>query len=386
MTLARLLRHLRSSEPVLATGDPNAFPVRDVQEVRAGQVPPRDVLLLVGRSQDLVGLSRLGPRPILVAAPLLETHADELERLAGIGAVVIAWPERVPLDLAARIQQLLETERARGDVPGDAIARARQDLIEDVVLRRYQDPDANRRRARALGIELDVLRAVLVIGFVDFERFYVQHESEGELYFQRLKGEVLMVARRVAMREQPHATIVPHGEGALAIVERDPHALGRELAAALRKELRFVPIVVAGGSEDEAPDGLARSYREAMAALQLRRRLRLRERYVAFQDLTGFALLQQVERSPELLPLLHHELAPLVAADVGRKPVLIETLAAYYDAGSSLKAAAEAIGIHPKTLRYRLDRIESILGQGTVSGEKRLLLHLASKVHLWRQG
>lgn len=386
MNLAHLLRHLRSSEPVLATGDPNLFPVRDVQELRAGHVPPRDVLLLVGRAEDLAGLARLGPRPILVASPLLEAYPDELERLAAVGAVVVALPERIPLDLAARIQQYLERSRARGDVAGDAIARARQDLIEDVVLRRYQDPEANRRRAHALGIELDVLRAVLVIGFVDFERFYVQHESEGELYFQRVKGQVLMVARREAMREQPHATIVPHGEGALAIVERDPHALGRELAAALRKELRFVPIVVAGGSEDSEPDGLARSYREAMAALQLRRRLRLRERYVAFQDLTGFALLQQVECSPDLMPLLHNELAPLVAAELGRKPALVETLAAYYDAGSTLKAAADAIGIHPKTLRYRLDRIDSILGEGTVSGEKRLLLHLACKVHLWRQG
>lgn len=386
MNLAHLLRQLRPWEPTVATGDPNLFPVRDLQEVREGQVPPRDVLLLVGRAEDLAGLARLGPRPILVAAPLLEARPDELARLADVGAVVISWPERIPLDLAARIHQYLASERARGDVAGDAIARARQDLIEDVVLRRYQDPDANRRRARALGIELDVLRAVLVIGFVDFERFYVQHESEGELYFQRLKGQLLLLARREVTRDQPHATVVPHGEGALAIVERDPHTIGRELASALRKELRFVPIVVAGGSEDEEVDGLARSYREAMAALQLRRRLRLRERYVAFQDLTGFALLQQVERSPELMPLLDHELAPLLAAEHGRKPALVETLAAFYDAGSTLKAAADAIGIHPKTMRYRLDRIEAILGEGTVAGEKRLLLHLACKVHLWRQG
>lgn len=107
---------------------------------------------------------------------------------------------------------------------------------------------------------------------------------------------------------------------------------------------------------------------------------------MAFRDLTGFALLQRVERSSELSPLLEAELAPLLDAEYSRKPVLVESLAAYYDAGSSLKAAAEAIGIHPKTLRYRLDRIDEILGEGTVAGEKRLLLHLAAKVHLWRQG
>ena len=385
MNVARLLRLLGEPRAEIRCGDPTSFAVRSVEQLRADRIPPRDALLLVGARADLKDLARLGPRPILAAAEHLVDTPDDVARLEEAGAVVVAWPEPIPLDLAARVQLRL-TSTNDGSLPGDAIARARQDLVEDVVLGRYRDPEANLRRARALGIELQSLQAVLLVGFVDFERFYVQHEAQGELFFQRLKGQMLTTARREATRQQPNATVVPHGEGALVLLERDPDAVGVELARVLRQELRFVPLVVAGGAPGDGADGLVRSYGEAQSALQLRKRLRLRERYVAFRDLTGFALLQRVERSSELAPLLHAELAPLLDAEYGRRPVLVESLAAYYDAGSSLKAAADAIGIHPKTLRYRLDRIDEILGEGTVSGEKSLLLHLAAKVHLWRQG
>lgn len=383
MDVARLLRLLGEAAAEVVCGDPKAFAVRGVEQYRPGRIPPRDVLLFVAPG-DLTGLARLGPRPILASSEDVAAAPAELARLDEAGAALVAWPGPIPLDLAARVHGLV-APTSEPTLPGDAIARARQDLVEDVVLGRYRDAEANLRRARALGIELQSLRAVLLIGFVDFERFYVQHEEKGELFFQRLKGQLLTAVRREATGHQPTATVVPHGEGALVLLERDPDGVGADLAQLLRRELRFVPLVVAGGSPAHGVDGLMRSYGEAQSALQLRKRLRLRERYVAFRDLTGFALLQRVERSPELAPLLEAELAPLLDAEYGRKPVLVESLAAYYDAGSSLKAAAEAIGVHPKTLRYRLDRIDEILGEGTVAGEKRLLLHLAARVHLWTQ-
>ena len=63
--------------------------------------------------------------------------------------------------------------------------------------------------------------------------------------------------------------------------------------------------------------------------------------------------------------------------------MLVETIAAYFDSGGSLKRAAATLGIHPKTLRYRLDRAEDILGPGSLEGDKRLLYHLAARYILW---
>jgi DNA-binding PucR family transcriptional regulator len=47
-------------------------------------------------------------------------------------------------------------------------------------------------------------------------------------------------------------------------------------------------------------------------------------------------------------------------ADTG--PVLIDTLAAYLESGSSVEAAARLLFVHPNTVRYRLRRIVDLSG------------------------
>jgi len=142
-------------------------------------------------------------------------------------------------------------------------------------------------------------------------------------------------------------------------------------------------VAVAAGLPKDELAGLAYSYREARMALTLRKRLRMRERFVAFREVTGSALLEQIVQTPEIASLLSAELRPLQEAEYSRKPVLVETLAAYFDTGGSLKRAAAALRIHPKTLRYRLDKVEEILGHGALDGEKRLLYYLAARYTLW---
>lgn len=381
VTLDDLLRHLDVPGVLVVCGDPQAFVVRSVAQWRTGAVPPRDAWTMVDGTTALEAVSRAGPRAVLASSRVVDAAPSACAALEAAGAVVIAWPDAIPLDLSARVQAWIHANDA--DVPGDALLRARQDLVEDLVLGRYRDVDANVRRGRSLGVFLDALHAVIVVGFVDFERFYLRHEERGEAYFQRLKNAILATTRRVVGQHQTRATVVPHGEGAIALLERADDGVGLALAEALRSEVRFVPLVVAAGSEIEGSDRWARSYDEAMAALRLRARLQLRERFVAFRDVTEFALLERVAAVPAIASMLEAELAPLLDGEYGRKPILVETLAAYYDGGSSLKAAAEALGIHPKTLRYRLDRIDEVLGPGTIAGEKRLLLHLAARVHLW---
>jgi DNA-binding PucR family transcriptional regulator len=59
---------------------------------------------------------------------------------------------------------------------------------------------------------------------------------------------------------------------------------------------------------------------------------------------------------------------------------LIHTLDVFLDTGNSHKQTARLLGIHPKTLKYRLERIEEILGGDVWRAEQRLSLHLAVKL------
>lgn len=55
-------------------------------------------------------------------------------------------------------------------------------------------------------------------------------------------------------------------------------------------------------------------------------------------------------------------LGPLADYDEQRDGALLKTLQAYFDANCSQKEAAEAMPVHHKTLRYRLDKIEELMG------------------------
>ncbi|HEY0396743.1 MAG TPA: helix-turn-helix domain-containing protein, partial [Acidimicrobiia bacterium] len=48
-------------------------------------------------------------------------------------------------------------------------------------------------------------------------------------------------------------------------------------------------------------------------------------------------------------------------------PQLLESLAAYLDADQNVNAAAEALHVHPNSLRYRLGRVEELLGRSVRS-------------------
>jgi DNA-binding PucR family transcriptional regulator len=64
---------------------------------------------------------------------------------------------------------------------------------------------------------------------------------------------------------------------------------------------------------------------------------------------------------------------PLVAAG----DVLVETVAAFLDAGGALEATARALFVHAKTVRYRLRRVAEVCGEAPTDARGALTLRLA---------
>jgi hypothetical protein len=385
-----ILEHLLAALPDtcgVVSGDAAQLDVQRVLEVPASpQAALPGTLYLVPDAAAAAAASWLARRrDVALLAPEAAVHA-----LGGPDqrAVLVALQgERVPLDLAARVQRAL-VEVGGAELTAGSVAVARQDLIDDVLHQRFNDPHAVLTRARGLGLELAEARMVLVAAIDDVERFYLAHVDEGEPFIQRVKGALALVVRRAAQRFDPRAPVALLGDAAVALIT-DPDAAPRiaaDAARAARRELRLAPVAVATGTAKEPWTALGASYREARLALELRRRLRLPKRDVAFAEVTGAALLHLLDAASEVKELLAFELAPLLDADRVHRTRLVETLAAWFDAGSSLKGAAAALSVHPKTLRYRLDRIADLLGPDALAGEKRVLYYLAAKWWLWHNG
>ena len=79
---------------------------------------------------------------------------------------------------------------------------------------------------------------------------------------------------------------------------------------------------------------------------------------------------------------MRSELGPVLADDrFGGE--LIETLQAYFDAGENVTAAARRLHLATRTVAYRLEKIESLLGH-PLDGEDGRRLSIALMVHRLR--
>ncbi|MER6043587.1 helix-turn-helix domain-containing protein, partial [Streptomyces sp. NPDC001856] len=70
----------------------------------------------------------------------------------------------------------------------------------------------------------------------------------------------------------------------------------------------------------------------------------------------------------------------LIRADLAGGGELVRTLAAYFDTGGDVTAAAGRLVVHPNTLRYRIVRLRERDGVDVDDPDTRLLLTLAARL------
>jgi len=147
----------------------------------------------------------------------------------------------------------------------------------------------------------------------------------------------------------------------------------REVGAASR----FVPPMgthLAIGEPAHGVDGFRLTHRQAWNVYRIIRH--------APQPVTlhaDVALLTLTLQDPALArEFVHRELGPLAEHDE-RNAILIETLRAYFAAGQNAASAAAALGVHNRTVLYRLRSIEDRLGYPL--GARRDELAVAVRLH-----
>jgi DNA-binding PucR family transcriptional regulator len=119
-------------------------------------------------------------------------------------------------------------------------------------------------------------------------------------------------------------------------------------------------------------DGIRQGYREARRALELS---------ASRGAIVGFypsLVLDDVFDPANMSScrLVRESLGKLLdRGAVGRR--YVDTLAAYFSAGMSLKVAAASLGIHPNSLLYRLRQIQKISGVDIDDAEQRMRVEIA---------
>lgn len=102
---------------------------------------------------------------------------------------------------------------------------------------------------------------------------------------------------------------------------------------------------------------------------------------VHVDDLKARSVLLRLRDLAESRPdLLDGRLAPLLASDRERGTSYVATLQAFLDCLGDVRAAADAVVVHPNTFRYRLRRLSELAGLDLDDPVERLVAHL--QLHL----
>ncbi|MET9871316.1 helix-turn-helix domain-containing protein, partial [Streptomyces sp. NPDC006386] len=195
------------------------------------------------------------------------------------------------------------------------------------------------------------------------------------------------VMESAAARAGEAVLVVPEGER-LVVLAADGGAAAAacaEYAAALETARAGVREKVPGGEEDELVVGLSApagpiaasaAYKQAEQALSVARR-------------RGRVLVEHEQMAAgSVLPLLADDavrafadgmLRPLYEHDATGRGDLVASLRAWLSKHGQWDAAAADLGVHRHTLRYRMRRVEEILGRSLDDPDARMELWLALK-------
>ncbi len=283
------------------------------------------------------------------------------------------------LELAKR-RAVLETER-----------RLKRDFLDDMLAGEYHSVDALLARGRSLGWDLINKRVVMVVDLNQFEAYYLRHIDQSEEHFQQIKRRFLQGVLRVVQSENPLAIVVersdsvvvmPHfaAEMPLTQAQRATHSLAEIICAGVPETLDELSISIAIGSFYEHVSGLRASYQEATAALDVITRLSHKPPIVWYEDVGHYVLFRRFADQAEVSHWLDQTLGRLITYDQRNDTELVKTLEFYFDANQVNQQAATRLFVHPKTLKYRLRRIEEILGIDPFAGERQLAYYLATKL------
>ncbi|MEE1756893.1 PucR family transcriptional regulator [Streptomyces sp. SP18CS02] len=317
----------------------------DVERLRERPAPASAV---VGGTEDRVELQSLGSGRRVRGALAVGTEAPlgTAERYAVHSAIALLT---------------LTTERSRS-------LQAAEQRLGAAVLRMMLSGQPDHARAVAGDLYGGLLDAPfrLLIAEAAGER-----DPAGEPPLQSL-AEALEAA---AARAGEAVLAVPEGEERLVVLAGDGGAVVAACEAYAERKTEEAELVI-GLSAPTGPIAAAAAYKQAEQALSVARR-------------RGRALVEHEELAAgSVLPLLADDavrafadgmLRALYEHDATGRGDLVASLRAWLSRHGQWDAAAADLGVHRHTLRYRMRRVEEILGRSLDDPDARMELWLALK-------
>ncbi len=287
--------------------------------------------------------------------------------------------ERAAVVVALRMMRLR--------VEAEVEQRLRGDILDDLLSEDADTVQSAARRSRHLGHDLGSAHSVLLVELADASSVSTAHGTAVD-DGSRARHDVFSSVRRALASVQVEALTSTKGDRVVALV-RGPAGEGEAsdfrqgLEHALRGRLRaYLPgvSVRAGlGAAVQRPGDLRRSHDEALACLRAAQGAAPGLVFIAYDELGVLGVLYDPADPGRLSRFVQTRLGSLVEYDAAHRSDLVHTLSAYLDSACNKIETSRTLNIHLSTLKYRLDRVGSIIDLDLADPDLRFEAHLATR-------
>ena len=179
----------------------------------------------------------------------------------------------------------------------------------------------------------------------------------------------------VWQREREQEVLVFHASNPKSPIDSSLK-LARAISTEVQRQYPSSHIAIGLGQPARDVAGWRASYRDAVQALDLARRLQT-DQPLYIGDLGVYQLILSLSDRDKLLTFCDKTLGALLEYDMRQHADLIQTIEAFFACHGNLSQTAEMLYVHRNTLLYRMNRINDIAEIDLNRPETRLALHLA---------
>ena len=344
----------------------------------------RDGVVLAGARLDEIGLD------LQATVELDSDHADVAGTSLPVATApivaglrehgrIVAFPgangptaDTQAIENAATVAALTMTKQLEVQAVED---KYRSDLMHDL-LRDVDDPDDALRRAAGFGWDLDRRLIVLVLRLDEPTEPVLPDEVTR-------RPPLAATVRRAVLDRDPGAAVVRFSHEVVILTAAFDGRQARTDAHQFVRRLAADATAAAGGSVSAGLSrpvteitAIAAAYEQAGRALGIGRQIHGPGAVVHFDDLGAYRLLSLIEDREELRSFVTETLGELARDDAVHAD-LRGTLQALIDANGNVAEAARRLHFHYNTLRYRIDKIEALVGPFMTDARTRLDVQLA---------
>lgn len=256
--------------------------------------------------------------------------------------------------------------------------RMMKDLVNDLLEGNSSNPDVLKERGRYFNWNLKEGRQVII---VDGEKINTYYRGE-EQNIQEFKNLFLDTVK-IILRKMDSKAIVTDKNSRVVVLINIPMdykkslnslcSYTKKIASNIQQEvtlnLNGMKINLGIGRYYESIENLPKSYKEALEALNLGKKIVGSGKVIHFNDLGIYKLLLDVTDKNQLKDFALNHLQPLIKQDKQHGTELMATMEAYLRNDKKIYKTAKELFVHRNTVRYRIKKISDILGIDMENGE-----------------